>query len=130
MALARLAQRAEHLATGVPCGIQDQVSVVWGGVIGLDVREAAVVSLSLPAGTSVVVVDSGVTRTLEGSPWATYRAETLATADRLGVEVLRDVPLGVVVRRSTRPPRRLGDRSRAVGSSTRSGSATRWRWVS
>ena len=93
MALARVAQRAEHIAMGVPCGIQDQVSVVWGGVVGLDVRDGSVEVLSLPAATSVVVVDSGVARTLEGSPWVTYRAETLATADRLGVDVLRDVPL-------------------------------------
>ncbi len=90
LGLALWAQRAEHVATGVPCGIQDQVSIVWGGVIALDVRTRTVSPLTLPAGTSVVVVDSGVPRALEGSPWAAYRAETFATARRLGHDVLRD----------------------------------------
>jgi galactokinase len=61
-------------------------------VIGLDVADGTVTPTSLPTGCAVLVVDSGVPRTLEGSPWVTYRAETLATAARLGRGVLRGVP--------------------------------------
>ncbi len=89
-ALARAAQRAEHLGTGVPCGIQDQMASVMGGVIVLDCRTLDVERLTLPDDLTVVVVDSGVQRTLEGSPWAQRRAESLAVADQLGLRVLRD----------------------------------------
>jgi galactokinase len=85
-----VAQRGEHLATGVPCGIADQTSIVVGGVILLDARDRAIEPLVLPAGASVVVVDSGVSRTLEGTPFAARRAEALATAERLGLPTLRD----------------------------------------
>ena len=61
--LIEVAQRGEHLATGVPCGVADQTSIVAGGVILLDARDRSVEPLELPDGASVVVVDSGVART-------------------------------------------------------------------
>jgi galactokinase len=85
-----VAQRAEHLAMGVPCGIQDQTSIVVGGVVLLDVRDRSVEALDLPAGTTVVVVDSAVPRHLEATPFAARRAEALDAARRLGVTSLRD----------------------------------------
>jgi galactokinase len=91
-----VAQRGEHLATGVPCGIADQTSIVVGGVILLDARDRSIEPLVLPVGASVVVVESGVSRTLEGSPFAARRAEALATADRLGLATLRDASLADV----------------------------------
>jgi galactokinase len=91
--LARAAQRAEHLALGVPCGIQDQltsIAGVAGCAIRIDCRTLAVEAIPIPDGLGVVVVHSGVTRTLEGSPWAARRAESFAVAERLGLRVLRD----------------------------------------
>jgi galactokinase len=88
--LMEVAQRGEHLASGVPCGIADQTSIVHGGVILLDAHDRSVEDLSLPAGSSVVVIESGLTRTLEGSPFAARRAEAMAVADRLGLASLRD----------------------------------------
>jgi galactokinase len=90
VSLARAAQRAEHLGTGVPCGIQDQMASVMGGVILLDCRTVTVESLTLPDDLAVVIVDSGVQRTLAGSPWAQRRAESFAVAHALGLRVLRD----------------------------------------
>ena len=90
LALALAAQRAEHLGSGVPCGIQDQMAAVVGGTFLLDCRTLAVESLPLPDDLAVVVVDSGVSRTLDASPWATRRAETFAAAEALGLRVLRD----------------------------------------
>jgi galactokinase len=84
------AQRAEHLATGVPCGIQDQTSIVVGGVVLLDVRDRSVEALALPSGSTVVVVDSAVPRHLEATPFAARRAEALDAARRLGVASLRE----------------------------------------
>ena len=88
--LAQVAQRAEHLGTGVRCGIQDQMASVQGGVILLDCRTLRVDPLALPDDLAVVVVDSGVGRTLEGSPWAQRRADSFAVAEQLGLQVLRD----------------------------------------
>ena len=91
--LALGAQRAEHLATGVPCGIQDQMTSVCGRAghaMFLDCRTLDVEHLALPPELSVLVVHSGVPRTLEGSPYAQRRAESEAVAAQLGLRVLRD----------------------------------------
>ena len=86
----RVVQRAEERATGVPCGVQDPMTAVTGGIVRLDCRDLAVESIALPDGIAVLVVDSGVARTLEGSPWVARRATTFEVAQRLGLDVLRD----------------------------------------
>jgi len=94
--LAAAARAAEHAATGVPCGIQDQLTSVVGGVVLIDCRTLDVSPLALPDRTAVVVVDSGVARTLEASPWAARREESFADAAALGLRVLRDATPDVV----------------------------------
>ncbi len=97
--LALAAQRAEHLATGVPCGTQDQLASVFGRgdhALLIDCRTFAIETLHLPDTIKVLVVHSGVPRTLEGSPYAERRAESEAVATRLGVRVLRDATLDQV----------------------------------
>jgi galactokinase len=97
--LALAAQRAEHVATGVPCGTQDQLSSVFGRAghaLLIDCRSFAIEPLPLPDSIKVLVVHSGVPRTLEGSPYAERRAESEAVATRLGVRVLRDATLDQV----------------------------------
>ena len=91
--LARAAQQAEHVATGVPCGIQDQMASVGGRAghaIFLDCRTLAVEQVPMPPELRVVVVHTGVPRTLEGTPYAQRRAESEAVAASLGLRVLRD----------------------------------------
>jgi galactokinase len=88
--LARAAQRAELAATGVPCGIQDQMSSVVGGVVLLDCRDLSVRTVPIPACARLLVVDSAVPRTLAGSPWTARRAASFDAAAALGVEWLRD----------------------------------------
>jgi len=94
--LALATQRAEHVATGVPCGIQDQMASVHGRAdhaVFLDCRTLAVEHVPMPAELALLVVHSGVPRTLEGSPYAQRRAESEAVATRLGIRVLRDATL-------------------------------------
>jgi galactokinase len=94
--LALAAQRAEHVATGVPCGTQDQLSSVFGRAghaLLIDCRTLEIEPLRLPEAIRVLVVHSGVPRTLEGSPYAQRRAESQAIATRLGLRVLRDATL-------------------------------------
>ena len=71
--LALAAQRSEHVATGVPCGTQDQLSSVFGRAghaLLIDCRTLEIEALPLPDAVRVLVVHSGVARTLEGSPYA------------------------------------------------------------
>jgi len=91
--LARAAQGAEHIALGVPCGIQDQLTSLTGApgrAVRIDCRTLDIESLPIPPGVGIVVVQSGVARTLEGSPWTARRAESFAVAERLGLRVPRD----------------------------------------
>ncbi len=94
--LALAAQRAEHVATGVPCGTQDQLTSVFGRAghaVLIDCRTFEIEPLPLPNAIHVLVVHSGVPRMLEGSPYAERRAESEAVATRLGLRVLRDATL-------------------------------------
>jgi galactokinase len=94
--IARLAQRAEHIALGVPCGIQDQLTSLAGRpghAVRLDCRTLDIEPLPWPDTVGVVVVHSGVARTLEGSPWLERRADSFGVAERLGLRVLRDARL-------------------------------------
>jgi galactokinase len=91
--VAHAAQRAEHIATGVPCGIQDPMTSVRGladHAVFLDCRSLELRHIAIPVETSVIVVHTGVARILEGSPYAQRRAESEAVAEQLGVRVLRD----------------------------------------
>jgi len=91
--LALAAQRAEHLATGVPCGNQDQLASVFGQAghaLLVDCRTLEIEALALPARVAVLVVHSGVPRTLEESPYAQRRAESIDVGAKLGLRALRD----------------------------------------
>jgi galactokinase len=100
--LARACQTAEYAATGVPCGIQDQVASIAGArdrAVLLDCRDLSISTVPIPDGTTVVVIDSGVARTLEGSPWVARRAESFTDAEAIGVRVLRDATIDQVTDR-------------------------------
>ena len=91
--LARACQQAEELATGVPCGIMDQLASLRGrrdSALLIDCRSLEVEPVPLPDGVAVLVVDSGVSRALEDTAYAVRRAECEAIAARLGLASLRD----------------------------------------
>lgn len=88
-ALARLGQRAEQLATGVPCGVMDQLcsaAGVEGHALLIDCRSLAVIPIPVPsvAEVEVVVVHSGESRALAGSAYAERRAEVAAAEEVVG----------------------------------------------
>jgi galactokinase len=91
--LALACQEAELLATGVPCGIMDQLASV-AGVAGhallIDCRSLEVRPIRLPSELAVLVVHSGVSRQLADSAYAERRAACEAVAARLDVRALRD----------------------------------------
>ena len=78
MAVARLAQRAEHRAVGVPCGIMDQAASVLGRAghaVLLDCRTLEHRAVRIPDDLALLVIHSGIPRRLEESRYALRRAE-------------------------------------------------------
>jgi galactokinase len=91
--LALAARDAEHLATGMPCGVMDQMAAVHGRAghaLLLDCRTLDVTPIALPTACEVLVVHSGIARRLETSAYAHRRAACEAAAARLGLPTLRD----------------------------------------
>lgn len=85
--LARLGRRAEHAATGVPCGVLDQAASILGRAghaVLLDCSTLAHQHVPIPAGMAFRVVHSGQARTLAGSEYADRRADCEQAQDRIG----------------------------------------------
>ena len=94
VALAQLAQRAEIEYAGVRCGIMDQMASSLAGTdraLLIDTRTLERRDVPLPPGCTVLVLDSGVPRTLAGSGYNERRSQCEAAASLLGVKSLRDV---------------------------------------
>jgi galactokinase len=92
--IAQLAQRAEIDYAGVNCGLMDQMASSLadvGQMLFLDIRTLERHKLPLPAGTEILVIDSGIMRMLAGSKYNERRAECEEAARLLGVAALRDV---------------------------------------
>jgi galactokinase len=97
--LAVACQQAEHVASGVPCGIMDQLVSVLAqpdAALLVDCRSLDVEAVPLPPGVAIVAVHSGVERDLRSSEWAERRAACERAARRLGLRSLRDAGLGDV----------------------------------
>jgi galactokinase len=85
--LAQLCQQAEHRASGVPCGIMDQLSSllgVEGHALLIDCTSLTVTPVSLPDDVAVVVVDSHEPRSLDTSGYAKRREEVTEAAELIG----------------------------------------------
>jgi galactokinase len=94
--LARACQRGEQLATGAPSGVMDQLVSLLGRAdhaLLIDCRTLAAEPIPLPDGLAVLVVHSGLPRTLAGTAYASRRADGERVAARLGVATLREATL-------------------------------------
>ena len=92
--IARLGQQAEIKYAGVQCGIMDQIASSLADtkhILFLDTRTLERWVMPFPTGAEVLVIDSGVPRTLAGSGYNQRRAECEAAARQLGVKALRDI---------------------------------------
>jgi galactokinase len=107
--IARLGQHAEITYAGVNCGIMDQMASSLAGVgemLFLDTRTLAREVLPLPAGSEILVIDSGIARALATSGYNARRAECESAARQLGVAALRDIADAVLVEALPEPERR------------------------
>jgi galactokinase len=85
--LAQLCQRAEQRASGVPCGIMDQLASaagVDGHALRIDCTSLDVQLVRLPDDVDVVVVDSGQPRALATSAYAERAAACQAAQGVIG----------------------------------------------
>ncbi len=92
--IAQLAQKAEIEYAGLQCGIMDQMASSLADtqhLLFLDTRSLDRQLLPFPTGAEVLVIDSGIPRTLAGSGYNQRRAECEEAARRLGVKALRDI---------------------------------------
>jgi galactokinase len=99
--VARLALAAEVAATGVPGGLMDQLASLFGQAdhaLLVDCRTNDVTPIRISPGVAVLVVHSGIPRTLAATAYAARRAECEAIASRLGIESLRDATSAQVYR--------------------------------
>lgn len=105
-AVALLAQRAEQEFAGVACGIMDQMAVACaaaGRALLLDCRSLETRDVALPPTARIVVMNSGVRRSLASSAYNERRAaceRAVAAIRRLdpAVRALRDVDAPLLAR--------------------------------
>lgn len=91
--LALACREGEEVATGVPCGIMDQLVALLGRAgcaLLMDCRTLAVDPVPIPSDLAVLVVHSGVPRSLDQTAYAERRASCEAIAATLGLHSLRD----------------------------------------
>jgi galactokinase len=92
--IAQLARQAEVHYAGVNCGILDQMAVSLADtdrMLFLDTRTLDRRLVPFPAGTEIVILDSGVSRRLAASGYNQRRAECEEAARLLEVKALRDI---------------------------------------
>ena len=83
---ARAALDAEVRATGVPGGLMDQLASLYGEAgraLLIDCRSLSIDPIALPSALAVVVVHSGLLRTLATSAYAERRGACEAVARTL-----------------------------------------------
>ena len=96
MKLAMIAQKAENVYFGKPCGLMDQAACALGGVTAMDFADPAhpqceQVQLDLTAeGYALCIIDSGADHAGLTEEYAAVPAEMCAVAEKLGASVLRD----------------------------------------
>jgi galactokinase len=107
--LAQIAQRAEIEYAHVNCGIMDQMASSLcdeRNMLFIDARTLEHRLVQMPAGTELIVIDSGVPRTLAASKYNERRAECEEASRKLGVKALRDVTDPQAVEQLPEPMRR------------------------
>jgi galactokinase len=85
--LAVACRRAEQRATGVPCGIMDQLviaSAVAGHALLIDCSTNDTTPIAIPEDVEIVVIDSGQHRSVAGSDYASRAAQCAAAEAVLG----------------------------------------------
>lgn len=122
VALAQACQRAENDFIGLSSGLMDQFSSVCGEeghVLCFDTRSLEWEPIKLPAGTALVIADSGVRRSLASSGYNDRHAACEKAVELLrqylpGIKALRDVSSVEFAAYSPYLPKEIGRRAEHV----------------
>ena len=104
--IAKLAQQAEIQYAKVNCGIMDQMAASLADtqhMLFLDTRTLEYEKLALPENTEILVLDTGITRSLAKSKYNERRLECTEAAEFLGVKELRDAKYLSVIEKLDEP---------------------------
>ena len=120
--LAKLCQLTENKYVGVSSGLMDQFASacgVDGHVLCFDTRSLDWMPLELPAGTAIVIADSGIRRSLAGSAYNDRRSACEQAVELLkkylpGIKSLRDVSTVELAAYSTYLPEKIEHRAEHV----------------
>jgi len=108
--LALLCQRAELRAVDVPCGILDQAACLLGSdehAILLDCDSLEHRLIHVPAGAGLLIVDSGVPRSLENTAYGERRSELEQALRLVGADRSTEVEADALARLDGVAKRRL-----------------------
>lgn len=92
--LAKVAQLAENDFVGCACGIMDQMAAAAARAdhaLLLDCRSLETLPVPIHKSLSIIVIDTGIRRSLTESAFNQRRAECEAVAAHFGVKALRDL---------------------------------------
>jgi galactokinase len=87
MDIALACQRAEHRASGVPCGVMDQLASlcgVDGHAILIDCTAMTITPVAVPDDAAIIVIDSGERRNLSEVGYSGRRDEVARAAELIG----------------------------------------------
>jgi galactokinase len=93
---ALLCQQAEHRFAGVPCGIMDQFSIVFGqagSALLLDCRDHSFDNVPIDPQVAVLIANTNVSHELTGGEYERRRADCDVAARTLNVSLLRDATI-------------------------------------
>lgn len=115
--IAKLAQYAENVFFGKPCGLMDQVACALGGIVAIDFRDPKApvieqIDFDLTgAGYHLCIVNTGGNHADLTDDYASVPAEMKAVAAEFGKPVLRDVEENDVLTRIPELRQKVGDRA-------------------
>ena len=93
---ALLCQEAEHKFAGVPCGIMDQFSSIFGradAAMLLDCADQKLEFVPLDPAVSVLIANTNVKHELTGGEYERRRSQCETAAETIGVPFLRDATM-------------------------------------
>lgn len=115
--IAKIAQFAENVFFGKPCGLMDQVACAYGGIVAIDFEDTKnpiieKIDFDLTAaGYNLCIVDTGGNHADLTDDYAAVPAEMKSVAGFLGKSVLRECELGDVLANAAEIRRACGDRA-------------------
>ncbi len=115
--IAKLAQYAENVFFGKPCGLMDQVACAHGGIVAIDfadTKSPIIEKMNFDltgAGYKLCIVDTGGNHADLTDDYASVPAEMKAIAGALGKSVLREVCANDVISSIPSLREKFGDRA-------------------